>query len=759
MTVPIKDAVLAASRMPILNGRLFRKYIALFVGVVCVALIANGLSETWISYTEQNRFLMGEQRDHAQVAAARITQFVGEIEKQIGWTTQLPWYPGDLDDRHVDAVRLLHQMPAISELTQVDRLGHEQLRVSQLAPDVLRSGADLARDIRFVSTLAGKVYYGPVFFLHDSEPHMFVAMAGGRSDSLISIADVNLKFVLDVMSQIGAKTVGQAYIVDAQDRLIAHPDLSLVLRKTDVSHLPQVQAARKGLTDEPDGQVMTATDLYGRDVLTGYATVVPLNWLVFVELPLNQAYASLYAAAGRSGLLLLVALALAVLAGTVLARRMIVPIHELRRSVALIGAGDLDLHISIETGDELEELGEEFNSMAAKLRESYATLERKVEERTQELAMANEAKSRFLAAASHDLRQPLHALGLFVSQLESNPDAPDRRQTIERIGAALRGMSELFGALLDISKLDAGVFKTEITAFPVARLLQRMDSTFADAAGEKELSLRVVSSRAWIRTDPILLERVLLNLMSNAIRYTNHGGMVVGCRRRAGRLRIEVWDTGPGIPPDQHQKIFSEFYRLADRGAGESGGLGLGLAIVERLCRLLDHPIELSSISGKGSRFSVTVPLAPTLSEFASAPTAPPAIDSAFAGKLIVVIDDNALVRESMAGLLRTWNCDVVVADCYRAARACLAADGRAPDLIISDYHLSDDISGIVAIDYLRHEFGKIRAFLISGDINAERVRIARGSGHHLLHKPVSPIALRALLNGLANTDLGSGGA
>jgi signal transduction histidine kinase len=740
----------AAIASPKISGKLFRKYIILFVGVVCVALIANSMSETWISYQEQKAFLIRVQHDRAETAADKITQFVKEIEGQIGWTTQLPWMPSELEDRHIDAVRLLHQMSAITELRQLDRSGREQLRVSRRAPDVLSSNTDLSQDIRFIEAVTKKVYYGPVYFFHDSEPHMTIAMAGERSDALVSVADVNLTLIWDLISQMRVGVHGQAYLVDAEGRLIAHPDISLVLRNTDLSRLAQVRAALSNPSRELSEQGTTATNLQGEDVLTTYAAIAPLGWLVFVELPLNEAYSALYASIVRSALLLLAALALALVAGMFLARRMIVPIRELGVGAARIGSGDLTRRISIRTGDELEALGDQFNSMAAQLHDSYATLERKVEERTQQLELANLAKSRFLAAASHDLRQPLHALGLFVGQLQANIDAPDRGRIVGRIGAAVAAMNELFGALLDISKLDAGVLDPNVTEFPVAHLLQRLETTFAGAAHEKGLSLRVVPSQAWIRSDFILLERILLNLVSNAIRYTSRGGAVVACRRRRGSLRIEVYDTGAGIPEDQRQNIFAEFYRLGEADNDRRAGLGLGLAIVDRLCRLLDHPMELASTKGKGSRFAVMVPLVASRAEVAPLPIAHPLQADTLSGKLVVVIDDDALVLESMGGLLRNWNCRVVAAAGFGAALAGAEACDQPPDLIISDYHLADGMSGFDAIERLRRALrAPMPAFLISGDIHAERVREARERGYHLLHKPVSPIALRAIVNKL----------
>ena len=273
-------------------------------------------------------------------------------------------------------------------------------------------------------------------------------------------------------------------------------------------------------------------------------------------------------------------------------------------------------------------------------------------------------------------------------------------------------------------------------------------STFAAAAQEKGLSLRLASTSAWVRGDPVLLERIVLNLVSNAVRYTRCGGIVVGCRRRGVMLRIDVADSGPGIPEDQRRKIFGEFYRLADAAKTSQGGLGLGLAIVERLCALLDHAIEVTSTPGKGSCFSVTVPMAAPAALSKSEQPQQAALDMA-RGKLVVVIDHDALVLESMRGLLCNWGCRVVTAATPEAALTEVRRISREarPDLIISDYHLADGQSGITAIAKLRDAYGAIPGFVMSGDTAPERLREARESGHHLLHKPVPPITLRAMVN------------
>jgi signal transduction histidine kinase/CheY-like chemotaxis protein len=384
---------------PKTRRRLFTKYVALFVAVVCVALLSNGIFDVFFYYQEHKTSLIRIQREQAEAAAAKIGQFIKEIESQLGWTTQLPWSAGSIEQRRFDALRLLRQVPAITELAQLDATGKERLRVSRLAMDVVASGADLSNDPKFVEAVARKVYYGPVYFRRESEPYMTLAIAGTRRDAGVSVAEVNLKLIWDVVSQIKVGERGHAYVVDAQGRLIAHPDISLVLRNTDMSKLAQVRAARAGASggagagDHPAQTVQEAENIEGRKVLTAYAPVAPLGWLMFVELPAEEAYAPLYAALKRLALVLLGALGFAVLAGMLLAGRMVGPIQALQTGAARIGRGDLSQRITIKTGDELEALADQFNDMAGQLQESYAGLEKKVDQRTHELSESLEQQT------------------------------------------------------------------------------------------------------------------------------------------------------------------------------------------------------------------------------------------------------------------------------------------------------------------------------------------------------------------------------
>jgi signal transduction histidine kinase len=367
---------------------LFRRYVAFFISVVCMALLANGALETWFSYQEHKASLVQAQREKAEAAAAKIGQFVREIETQLGWMTQLPWSAGSLEQRQFDAQRLLRQVPAITELALIDPDGREQLRVSRIAMDVAGSGKDLTHDPTFTQPLARKTYHGPIYFRGESEPYMSLALAGTRKAAGVAVAEVNLKFIWDVIAGIKVGDRGYAYVVDAQGRLIAHPDISLVLRNMDVAGLPQVRQARAGGTGfDPAAPV---TNIAGEPVLSASAAVEPQGWLVFVETPLDEAYGPLYASIRRTGLVMLGALSLAAAAGLLLARRMIVPIRTLQAGAARIGAGDLTQRIRVTTGDEVEALASDFNDMADRLQASYAELEGKVEARTSELAQSVE---------------------------------------------------------------------------------------------------------------------------------------------------------------------------------------------------------------------------------------------------------------------------------------------------------------------------------------------------------------------------------
>src|SRR5689334_3421638 len=369
-----------------IRTRLFTKYVALFVAVVAIALLSNGIFEVFFYYREHKIALIRIQHEQAEAAAAKISQFIKEIESQLGWTTQLPWSAGSIEQRRFDALRLLRQVPAITELAQVDSTGKERLRVSRLAMDVVDSGLDLSKDPKFTEAVARKVYYGPVYFRRESEPYMTLSLAGTRKDAGVSIAEVNLKLIWDVVSQIKVGEHGHAYVVGSQGRLIAHPDISLVLRNTDMSKLVQVQVALAEQAAIAKQQEEAAAAMQAAQAASGARASPQATPPPPPPRSANPATDSLQGALNIQGQEVLPAAStFAVLAGIFLARRMVGPIQALRAGAERIGGGDFAQRISIKTGDELEGLANQFNDMGARLQESYADLENKVEQRTAEL--------------------------------------------------------------------------------------------------------------------------------------------------------------------------------------------------------------------------------------------------------------------------------------------------------------------------------------------------------------------------------------
>jgi signal transduction histidine kinase/CheY-like chemotaxis protein len=364
-----------------------------------------------------------------------------------------------------------------------------------------------------------------------------------------------------------------------------------------------------------------------------------------------------------------------------------------------------------------------------------------------ELDKANRAKTHFLAAASHDLRQPMQAVVLLVESLQERIREPGTRRLVESIRSSVVSMAALLNAILDVSRFDAGTVKPELTHFPVAQVLDRLRGAFGGQAAQKGIALRVCTSSALVHTDAILLYRILANIANNALRYTLHGKVLVGCRHRPEGLAIEVWDTGPGIPEENLEDIFREFYQLGNPQRDREQGLGLGLAIVERTARLLGHRLDVRSRLGRGSVFSLLVPYGNALEVRPARPAAPDWVP--LLGCLVLVVEDEKEIRSAMKILLQGWGCTVLTAASGAEARALLEREENAPDIILADYRLGGDESGIQLLDSMVKRFPLANGILISGDIAPQVLKEAQASGYTLLHKPLRPARLRALLGNL----------
>ena len=393
--------------------------------------------------------------------------------------------------------------------------------------------------------------------------------------------------------------------------------------------------------------------------------------------------------------------------------------------------------------------------------------------RRSEAEAATLSKSRFLAAASHDLRQPTHALGMFVARLGQLPLDEPTREVVGNMEASVHAMQDLLDGLLDVTRLEAGAVQAKPVSAPVEDIFQSLRASLQPLAQSKGLRLRVRATDEWFFSDPVLLQSMLINLASNALRYTERGTVLIACRVTEGgtRLRFDVSDSGIGIAPEHQQAIFQEFFQVGNAGRDRALGMGLGLNIVERTARLLGHTLALRSQVGCGTRFSVTVPRGRVLETATSAPTADallgaaasvePGIRAGFgagfgagagelAGLRVLLVEDDALVRQSVQALLGSWGCVVDAAEGLNDALT-LVESGPAPDLLLSDYRLGDGRNGMEAIATLRACVGtEVPACLMSGDVSAELMQSARAAGLTLLHKPVRPAKLRSFLRHLA---------
>jgi CheY-like chemotaxis protein len=379
---------------------------------------------------------------------------------------------------------------------------------------------------------------------------------------------------------------------------------------------------------------------------------------------------------------------------------------------------------------------------------------RELNERRLDAERANQAKTRFLAAASHDLRQPLHALGLFADQLSRRKLVGEDQRLVARIVESTEALSELLDALLDISRLDAGAYAPKVRPFPLAPLLGRIRQEYEELAKAKGLRLKVVESDRWIESDPAMFERILINLMSNAIRYTDRGSVMLAVRRRGNRLRIEVRDSGIGVPESSQELIFSEFVQLGNPERDRRKGLGLGLSILQRMCALLAHPYGLRSRPAGGSVFWVEVPQATPVRDIT--PDAAPA-EGELTGRTVAVVEDDPLALEGLRGQLQAWGCEVYGAPSGAELMVQLARHGARPDLIVSDQQLPNGEYGLLVIDQLRDRYGRgIPALLVTGHPSQALQAAAAELRLPILSKPVRPAKLRAVVQGLLVQGLGN---
>jgi signal transduction histidine kinase len=607
------------------RGRIVRRYFLTFVALVGGSLLVSLMLEMGFRLWETRWNLEVVHRQMAELAALRIRNYIDNVADAVRHAAQARHVAqGQVSGEYIADLRdLLRNVPAIRDVVAIGLDGRETLRLSRIGASSLDAAADHSVEPEFAAARAGKTYFGPVTFPADSfEPRIMIAVPiePFRGEIIgVLTATVNVRYVWDVVQEIRVGGTGYAYVVSDTGALVAHPDLFLVLQRKDFSGLPQVRALR----DAPqDGDIGTYRNVYGKWVLASHAAIPDVGWTVMVERPLTEAYGPLIASLARTGGILLVACLTAVGAAALLGRRVLYPIEELRRGAARLEAGDLETKLSVKTGDEFEELAEDFNRMAARLRDSYADLEKKVEIRTRELEeksrqleLESKHKSQFLANMSHELRTPLNAIlgytELIVDGIYGRP-SEQMNSVLERIDINGRHLLGLINDVLDLSKIEAGQLTLSLTDYSLQEVVQSVFAGVEALAAGKGLAFRtdVQPDLPRGRGDERRIAQVLLNLTGNAIKFTDAGEVTIRASAQNGTFTVAVRDTGPGIDQADQARIFGEFQQVDGSSTRAKGGSGLGLSIAKRIVEMHGGRIWVESARGTGSTFSFTLPIA-----------------------------------------------------------------------------------------------------------------------------------------------------
>lgn len=736
---------------------LSRRYALWLSGTTLVLLTLSGALEAFFGYQESLAHIETLQEAQAEGAAREIAAYLAVIDNGLRDVAKLPWgRPGyGPNERREEFHRLMQVAPAVIELQAVDGQGREHLAVSKHSPSRYDSGASIEEPELARAALNKDLLRGRTFFREGHLPTMRVAAFDGQG---AVVATVDLRLLGEVVSRMKTGEGGLAYIVDAAGLLIAHPQATHVLSRRDLSEtdaLVRVKHAASAIRG------LSTHSLDGQPVITTGTRVPGTEWLVFMEQRRSEALKPAWATLSRTLLLMAVGGAAALGVGVTFANRMAAPILALQRAAARITAGDLDASVEtvVATHDEIDDLAQDFNQMASRLRDLYASLEAKVTERTAQLSeardvlaaradelselkdeaeRANAAKTRFLAAASHDLRQPMHSISLLLGVLQSRLTSPEHVALADKIQSSVATMESLFGNLLDISKLDAGAMQAHTEDVDLGWLLHRLEQTWAPQAAEKGLRLRVRACNLIVRGDAALLERIAGNLVANAIRYTHRGGVLVGCRQRSSHVELQVWDSGPGIEPRYREAIFEEFFRIEAPGTSAEKGLGLGLSIVQRCAHLLGYSLIVSSRVGRGSVFRLVMPLSGSATPLSRLSPRLTASQQALEGRFIVIVDDERMNAQALVDALQACRCHVVAAAGCDAVLAELQQHLRVPDLIVTDYQLGSGRDGFEVISRLRQHYDDdIPALMVTANTDASLQPRASAAGARLLHKPI----------------------
>lgn len=605
--------------------RLVRHHFLVSVIVICAGLITSGVLEVYFSHRENLENFSLIQKEIATSTAYKIEQFVQETERAVRAATRSREIVRDglSVDYKWELRRLLVNAPAVTDAVAYDLFGVRRAEARRLQPNSEGEDADAFAHTIVEKIKGGTSYFGPVYFADGNGPFMTIGVPIERYvGNVVGVlrAEIDLKYVGEVISSVRVGNAGLAYLVTGNGRLIAHPDLSMVLQKREVSKTEQLSAALLSTSSGVVPNTLVAHNLLGKKIFTSFALISSLGWIVFAEQPIEEIYAPLYASIFRTSGAFVLALGVALLATLVVRRRVVRPLEALRAGVAQIRQGNLTTRLDIKTGDEIEILAEEFNEMAAHLRAAYSGLERKVADRTEQLTAANEKladaseqKSRFLANVNHELRTPLSSIIGYARLLRR--EAGDQlsslqRENLEDLLRNAERLLRLIDSLLDFAKIEAG--KTEIYVEPVKidRLIQSAAASIEPMLNRELVYLvRDVADIESVLTDPEKLRQIVINLLGNAVKFTEQGEIKISASQQNGHLKLAVADTGIGIDKSDIDRIFEEFDRGQLTNNGNYRGTGLGLAIVKRLVDVLGGSIAVESEVGKGSTFTVTLPV------------------------------------------------------------------------------------------------------------------------------------------------------
>lgn len=606
------------------EGRLVRNYFVAVVILISGGLLTSGVLEVYFHYQESWDLHGRIQKEIAHATAFKIARFLQEIEQDMKAATRsreivrdglTPEYKWELR-------RLLVNTTAITEAIAFDLDGVQKAQASRLRS---AQGSE-----RWVLTKArekldrGENYFGPVYFAGGTGPYMTLAVpiervAGERIGILFT--EIDLKHVGQLMANLRFGDGGRAYVIDPTGRLIAHPDLSLVLQGSDSSEHPLIAAPFASDESSETANALVARNVGGEKVFTSQASVPGLSWVVLVEQPVREIYMSVYASIARTAALLLVGFLMAILATWLIGQRIVRPLEALREGVTRIRQGDLDGRLELKTGDEIESLADEFNAMARHLRDAYTGLEHKVAERTDELRTANrklaeasEHKSQFLANVNHELRTPLSSIIGYARLLRRETAGQISSLQRENLDDLLRNAERLLGlieSLLDFAKIEAGKLEIHVEPVKIDELIHRATAAIQPMLDRESVRLvrDVPVDMGPAQTDPELLRQIIFNLLGNAVKFTDRGEIRVSACRENGHIKLAVADTGIGIEKADFERIFEEFDRGRLTSDGNHRGTGLGLAIVKRLVDALGGSIVVDSRLGEGSKFTVTLPI------------------------------------------------------------------------------------------------------------------------------------------------------